>query len=267
MNLLTTGRQSVTAMSPWPFLMSLSVGILMFSLGSWMNNGVFKGSGFSGVLLGLVSIVAIMAVWLRDVRRESTILGLDVNDVARNGFIAFMIFVFSELMLFGGVFWAHFHSALAPSLDIGGLWPCSLVHSPYQLNIFDLPALNTLILLNSACFAVVAHLAMQGSDLITARLCLAIAVLLGFLFSCMQYLEYKELSFAISDGVFGSVFYILTGLHGSHVIVGTIGLLITFILLPSLGIYSNVAESSMTYWHFVDAIWLIVLATIYAMSF
>lgn len=174
-----------------------------------------------------------------------------------------VLFIASEVMFFFGFFWAFFHRSIAPAVSIGAIWPPKGIET---LNPLHLPLANTVILLSSGVATVWAHRALIAGYKDAAMLSLVIACGYGLLFSWLQFLEYGLASFAINDGVYGSVFYMATGFHGFHVIVGTSLLLFTYWRLSKdhfsrerhLGF-----EASAWYWHFVDVVWLFLYSAIY----
>jgi len=135
--------------------------------------------------------------------------------------------------LFFGVF---FHSALSPSVEIGGIWP------PFgltTLNSFGLPLTNTVLLLSSGAYITLAHHSLIGRIRKTSLDGSFVTLILAILFTLYQGIEYSEASFSFSDSVFGTVFFASTGLHGFHVIVGTL-----FLMYGIARIYSYHATSS-----------------------
>lgn len=241
--------------SPWPLLLSLSA--LLVALGVVQALG---GHGGTTLTLALPALLAVVAGWWRDVLREG---GAHTRLVRRGLTMGFVLFLVSEVMLFFSFFWAYFHSALSPAMELGGSWP------PVGLRAVDpwgIPLLGSLLLLTSGFTVTVAHHAIRfGSKAVTAT-ALGATVLLGALFVALQGYEYYHGEYTLSDGVFGSVFYLTTGLHGTHVGVGVLFLTVCLVRLlrdrftaeRHLGF-----ESAILYWHLVDLVWFFVFTTYY----
>jgi cytochrome c oxidase subunit 3 len=246
--------------SPWPLLGSL--GALATTLGGVMYMHSFTG-GLQLLSLGFAIILYTMFVWWRDVIRESTYEGhhtLAVQIGLRYGMILFII---SEVMFFLAFFWAFFHSSLAPAVEIGAVWP------PKGIDVLDpwgVPFLNTLILLSSGAAVTWAHHAILAGLKPQAIYGLLATVLLAVVFTALQGMEYVEAPFTISDGIYGSTFFLATGFHGLHVIIGTIFLTICGIR-QYLGHFTKKHhfgfEAAAWYWHFVDVVWLFLFVSIY----
>ena len=151
--------------------------------------------------------------------RERTYLGHHTSYVSRGLRMGILLFILSEALFFFGFFWAFFHRSLRPTPEVGCVWPPVGIEpiSPYAI-----PALNTIILLASGFRVTWAHHSLiEGSRGDTLR-GLFYTVLLGVIFTCLQVKEYYDAPFTIADGVYGSIFFVATGFHGLHVIIGTI---------------------------------------------
>ena len=164
------------------------------------------------------------------------------------------MFITSEAFFFLRFFWAFFHRRLAPAVEIGGMWP-PLGILPF--NDFEVPFLNTLILLSSGVTVTWAHHALISGAHTEAKISLTITITLGVYFTCLQALEYYEASFRIADSIYGSTFFIATGFHGLHVLVGTLFLLVCLvriILFHFSSTHHFGFEAAAWYWHFVDVV-------------
>jgi cytochrome c oxidase subunit 3 len=173
------------------------------------------------------------------------------------------LFIVSEVFAFLGVFWAYFHSSLAPTIELGSSWPPVGIT---PLDPFAIPLLNTIILLSSGAFITWAHHALIKGDRSSAIWGSIYTVLLAILFTGLQYVEYKQAPFTIADSVYGTTFFASTGLHGLHVIVGTIFIVVALIRIVSYHSTNNHHlgfESSILYWHFVDVVWLFLFISVY----
>nr|APD51400.1 cytochrome c oxidase subunit 3 [Pelargonium citronellum]QPK67092.1 cytochrome c oxidase subunit 3 [Pelargonium nanum]QPK67094.1 cytochrome c oxidase subunit 3 [Pelargonium fulgidum] len=246
--------------SPWPI--SGSLGALATTVGGAMYMHSFQ-NGEKLLIIGIISLIYTMFVWWRDVTRESTLEGHHTKVVQLGLRYGFILFIVSEILFFFAFFWAFFHSALAPTVEIGGLWP------PKGIGVLDpweIPFLNTLILLSSGAAVTWAHHAILAGKNKSAVLALIATVLLAIVFTGFQVLEYYEAPFNLSSSVFGSTFFLATGFHGFHVIIGTLFLLVCG-LRQYLGHFTSEHhvgfEAAAWYWHFVDVVWLFLFVSIY----
>jgi len=244
--------------SPWPLLSSFGALIITTGLVKWFHS--FSPSLF---LLGCLITLLIIFQWWRDVRFEGTFQGLHSSIVELGLRWGITLFIISEVFFFVSFFWAFFHSSLAPSPEIGASWP-PLGILPF--NPFHVPLLNTIILLSSGVTVTLAHHALIKGSHSYASQGLNVTVILGLLFTALQALEYIEASFTIADSSYGSTFFIATGFHGLHVIVGT-SFLIACRLRHAKNSFSKAHhfgfEAAAWYWHFVDVVWLFLFITIY----
>lgn len=169
----------------------------------------------------------------------------------------------SEVFFFISFFWRFFHSRLSPTIELGLVWP------PKGISIFDpfkIPLLNTIILLTSGISITWTHHRLLKNNLIQRKLRLLITVILGIYFSFLQVYEYLNAEFSIRDACYGSTFYIATGFHGLHVLIGTIFLLICYFRLNFQHFSKDHHfgfEAAAWYWHFVDIVWLFLFISIY----
>jgi cytochrome c oxidase subunit 3 len=246
--------------SPWPLLGSL--GALASTIGGVMYMHSFMGGG-TLLSLGLGMILYTMFVWWRDVIRESTYEGHHTFVVQLGLRYGMILFIVSEVMFFLAFFWAFFHSSLAPTVEIGAIWPPKGID---VLNPWGIPFLNTLILLSSGAAVTWAHHAILAGFKKQAVYALVATILLALVFTGFQGMEYVEAPFTISDGIYGSTFFLATGFHGFHVIIGTIFLIICAIR-QYLGHFTQTHhfgfEAAAWYWHFVDVVWLFLFVSIY----
>jgi len=246
--------------SPWPFVGGMSAFTLMN--GAVMYFHSFSGGGFV-LSLGFVLIILTMIVWWRDVIREGTFEGHHTKVVQIGLRYGMVLFIVSEIMFFFAFFWAFFHSSLAPTVELGSVWPPEAI-SPF--NPWDVPLLNTIILLSSGATVTWAHHAITTGVRYQAIYALILTIFLALIFTALQMYEYSEAAFNISDGVYGSTFYMATGFHGFHVIIGTtflavcLGRLIKYHFTTK---HHFGFEAAAWYWHFVDVVWLFLFVTIY----
>jgi len=250
--------------SPWPI--SGAAGALSLTIGGVLYFHNFKLGG-SMVLLGLLIILLVMYVWWRDTQREGTWLGSHTLFV-RNGLkIGIILFILSEILFFSAFFWAFFHSSLAPTVQIGSTWPPKGI---IPLDPYGVPLLNTLILLLSGITLTFAHHALRMNEVFYQIIGLWITIILAVEFTIYQGMEYINAPFSISDGVYGATFFMSTGFHGFHVIIGTI-LLIVCSIRMFLGHFTPTHhvgyEIAIWYWHFVDGVWLFLFIVVYCWGF
>jgi len=160
-------------------------------------------------------------------------------------------------------FWSFFHSSLSPDIFIGQKWPCSGIKT---FNPISIPLLNTIILLSSGISLTASHHYIILGKKKKSELFLFFTIILGIYFSIIQYVEYKEASFSIADSIYGSCFFIATGFHGIHVLIGTVFLTVCLfrIIKNHFSSYHHFGfESAAWYWHFVDVVWLFLYICIY----
>jgi len=246
--------------SPWPLAASFS--LLLLTSAAVMN---FHGTANGGILLilGFICVLTSMALWWRDCVREGTYQGNHTSIVQRGITIGFILFVISEVFFFLSIFWAFFHSALSPSIELGAVWPPKGVMA---LNPFELPLLNTVILLSSGATLTWGHHSMIAGDRKGALFGIFWTIFLAIIFTACQAFEYYNAPFTIADSVYGSCFYFSTGFHGLHVIIGTIFLVVSFYRIISYQLTDSHHvgfESAILYWHFVDVVWLFLYVSVY----
>lgn len=246
--------------SPWPLVASL--GAFMLTTGGVLYMHRFFGGG-QLALTGFVVILYVMYTWWRDIVREATFEEQHTFAVQRGLRLGMILFIVSEIMFFFAFFWAFFHSSLAPTFNIGGVWPPQAI-DPIQAS--GIPLTNTFFLLSSGASVTWAHHAIIVRAKKQALFGLLLTLILATLFTGLQALEYFDAPFTISDSVFGSCFYLTTGFHGFHVFVGTISLFVSFLRIGFNHFTSTHHfgfESAAWYWHFVDVVWLFLFVTVY----
>ena len=248
----------LVTISPWPILVSFS--LLSLTLGAVLS---MHGYGSFTFLLGLTSTGLGMLLWFRDIILEATYLGDHTTQVQKGLTMGVILFIVSEVFAFLSVFWAFFHSSLSPSIEIGGVWPPQGITA---LDPFAIPLLNTMLLVSSGAFITYAHHALIKGNRKDSIYGTFFTIILAIVFTGFQYFEYSEAPFSISDSVYGSAFYASTGLHGFHVIIGTI--FISTMFFRNLGYqltkHHHIGfESSILYWHFVDVVWLFLFIAVY----
>jgi cytochrome c oxidase subunit III len=291
--------------SPWPLMASLSALVTAFGAIIWMRSMGEGAEGLFGVqgpwvfATGVAGLIAVAFLWWRDVIIEAN-GGHHTPVVQLHLRYGMILFIASEVMFFVAWFWAYFDSALYPN-DVdtianikegigmvarselfGGQWPPVAVESTdavipatgapvegYFKGTFDpwgIPLVNTLILLSSGCTVTWAHHALLKNDRRGLVLGLVLTVLLGMIFTAFQAYEYMHATFTFGGHSYGSTFFMATGFHGAHVIIGTIFLLVCLVRAMR-GAFTPQQhfgfEAAAWYWHFVDVVWLFLFAAIY----
>src|SRR5579883_2176024 len=245
--------------SEFPFCVSLAILAGLSGLVMYMHQQFF---GLCCMTNGFVGLLICLYGWFKDMNIES-ISGYYTKAVRRGLKCGMILFIISEVMFFVSFFWAFFHSSLAPAMEIGFIWP------PLGIETFDpwsVPLINTFILLTSGATVTCVHLSVIVDRRSTTQVYFFLTLGLALCFTTLQWYEYENAPFDISDGIYGSVFYLATGFHGFHVIVGTI-----FIQVCSIRYDNNLFNSSHSvglecaiwYWHFVDVVWICLFITIY----
>ena len=252
--------------SPWPLVGSIAAGALTLGVVFYMH---YESPWL--MIIGLIGVLAVMAVWWRDVIKESVIEKAH-SAITKVGLrFGMLLFIASEVMFFAAFFWAYFDASLFPNPEeiparieyTGGVWPPTYV---ITFDPFHLPFLMTLVLLLSGCTVTWAHHALREGHNEQAAQALAITVLLGVFFSCLQVYEYTHAAFGFRDGLYPSTFYMATGFHGAHVIIGTIFLAVCYFRTVK-GHFTPQShfgfEAAAWYWHFVDVVWLFLFTAVY----
>jgi len=243
---------------PWPIVAAFSILTITRSIITWCQ---FKT--IIPLTLSTIAAIATSYQWWRDITREATIQGRHPL-IVENGLKAgILLFITSEVIFFASFFWSYFHSRIRPNIEIGQNWPPNGITSFNPINV---PLLNTIILLRSGVSITWSHHAIISNKFIKSIISLKMTILLGIYFSILQGLEYWQAEFSIRDSSYGSTFFIATGFHGAHVLIGTTFLAITWVRIKKLRITANHLvgfEAAAWYWHFVDIVWLFLYTSIY----
>lgn len=279
----------VPSQSRWPFVGSISMLVLMVGVASWLNDASWGRWTF---FIGLAMLVFTLFLWFGDVIRES--VGGNYNRQVDGSFRMGMIwFIFSEVMFFGAFFGALFYTRVYGLAWLGGeghgvatneilwdgysaAWPTNGpggVGGLFQtIPAWGLPLVNTLILLTSGATLTIAHHALKAGNRRQLLIWLGATVLLGCVFLFFQAEEYMhaygELNLTLGSGIYGSTFFMLTGFHGAHVLLGTIMLIVMW-LRSAKGHFTRDNhfgfEAAAWYWHFVDVVWLMLFLFVYVL--
>jgi cytochrome c oxidase subunit III len=264
--------------SPWPLIGG--IGALMMAVGGvgymrWLDGRVFEIGSLNLAtpwlfFIGLVIVLYTMFSWWSDTIKEAH-TGYHTRVVSLHLRYGMILFIASEVMFFVAWFWAFFDASLFANEAAqvsrveftGGVWP------PEGISVLDpwhLPLFNTIVLLLSGTTVTWAHHALLHNERQMLVGMLAVTVLLGLLFTSVQAYEYIHAPFGFKDSIYGSTFFMATGFHGFHVIVGTI-FLIVCLLRAMAGHFTPEQhfgfEAAAWYWHFVDVVWLFLFCCIY----
>ena len=244
--------------SPWPLVGALGGGVLAVGTVIFMHGGTAWIMPIGGAL-----VILTMYLWWRDVVREAVHEGHHTPIVQLGLRYGMLLFIASEVMFFAAFFWAFFDASLWPKEATGFQWPPEGI-VPFAP--FHLPFLNTLILLLSGCTVTWAHHALLEGDQKNTVRGLALTVVLGIFFTAVQAYEYTHAGFNFDEGIYPSTFYMATGFHGFHVIIGTCFLIVCLFRAIKGHFKPNHHfgfEAAAWYWHFVDVVWLFLFTCIY----
>jgi cytochrome c oxidase subunit 3 len=251
----------LVAPSPLPIIGAFGGGLMLFGIVLAAHLG-----NYLALIIGTVIVLSTMFYWWRDVIRESRTPGMH-SPIVRLGLrYAMTLFISSEVMFFVGFFWAFFNFAFFPENVANAVHPMWPPEGIRTFDPFHLPFLNTMILLLSGTTVTWAHHSLLINDRRGMLLGLACTVILGMSFTFFQVVEYSDAPFSFTGGVYPSVFFLATGFHGFHVIIGTIFLLVCFFRARA-GQFTPARhfgfEAAAWYWHFVDVVWLFLFVFIY----
>ncbi len=260
----TTSKTPFHLVKPslWPFASSVfTMTTLLYVIIQFHYNTIIDISNV--FLISTFFLLWTAGSWWFDVCVESYRGGHHTDKVRIGIRMAMFLFILSEVMFFFGFFWAFFHSSLSPVYNIGGVWPPKSID---LINPWGVPLLNTAILLTSGATVTKAHHAILKNQNKTVIYNLDLTLILAIIFTKLQVMEYSESTFNISDSVYGSIFYLMTGFHGIHVFIGTCFLFVCLIRME-LGHFSRNYhfgfEAAIWYWHFVDVVWILLFICLY----
>lgn len=243
---------------PWPLIASLRVIFRMVGiLELFHNNNLYL------LLIGNIILIIVLIQWWRDVIRERLYQGFHRKKLINGLRLGIILFIVSELFFFISFFWTYFHIYLSPRIMVGGVCPRFNLEG---FNPYNIPLLNTLILLSSGVSITWCHNMIISKNLKKESFSLLVTLILGIIFTLFQYIEYIDSYFTIRDSVYGSIFFLATGFHGLHVLIGTIFNFIIYIRLKNnqISFYHHFGfEATSWYWHFVDVVWLYLYIFIY----
>lgn len=266
--------------SRWPIVGAVSAFVMAVGAIIWMR-AANKGEMLFGLpdttpawlifAVGAFGVAVTMFGWWGDVIREAEVEGHHTPVVQLHHRYGMVLFIASEVMFFVAWFWAYFGTSIFAGAEeqvarfeiLGGHWP------PKGIETFDpmhLPYFNTLLLLTSGTTVTWAHHAIERGDRKGFINGLWLTIILGAGFTAVQAYEYSHAAFAYSGHIYGATFFMATGFHGAHVIIGTIFLTVCLVR-GYLGHFrsGNIFgfEAAAWYWHFVDVVWLFLFVSIY----
>lgn len=247
--------------SPWPLVRSLNSFRVIFSLLLF-----FKFRQPWCLRLNILNIRYCSFIWWMFYRGEFNIEGMTTGTLIEGLKYSIILFISSEIFFFFSFFWSYFHFYLSPTIETGLIWPPNMVPPFDFLNV---PLINTLVLISSGMTVTMSHHYLIEGKVKISGIFLWATLMLGVLFTFLQGMEYISSFFRISDSTFGTSFFMLTGFHGIHVIIGTIFL--TVILVRFFKIMSSKEERlrfeiASWYWHFVDVVWIFLYYSLYYLN-
>ena len=259
---MTRHPYHIVDIRPWPLTRAVGTFFMTAGLGRYLNK-----YDQTLRLVGLIILIITLSQWWRDVTREAVLQGKHSNKVEDGLRLGILLFITREVCFFFTFFWTFFHSSLSVGHELGGIWPPVGVE---PLNPFDVPLLNTTVLLSSGATITWAHMSLLNSQWLEAHISFAATVMLGSFFTFLQAVEYSRCSFTIADSVLGSTFYVVTGFHGLHVVIGSLFIAVIWIrhyINHFSSLHHIGFEASAWYWHFVDVVWLLLFICLYWWGF
>lgn len=244
--------------SIWPILTTYSVTCVFIGIVTYLNGGEITLLKYS-ILLLILNII----LWYSEIIKEGVYLGIHTKTIEQNLLSGFLLFVFSEVLIFLTLFYSYFYNSIIPSVELGNSYPpMGIKPIPY----LGMPLVGTCLLLFGSVAITAALHAFKTNNYLKILTLLIISLILNAAFTYLQVVEYYEASFSLDSGIFGSNFYTITALHGIHVILGSILLIAVIIrfLLSHFTIDSHYFPIvASTYIHFVDLVWLVVYTLFY----
>jgi len=248
----------IVSSRPWPLVSSISSFSLTIS-----TRLAFYHKTPSIAVLAITSLIFSASQWWRDVNRESSIQGEHSIKVVNGLKIGFILFIISEIIFFISFFFSLFNARQISALSFNYLWPPIGIT---YFNYLDIPLLNTIVLLTSGITVTWAHHLYLNKNTLQATILIFITFILGCYFTYLQTIEYWRAEFSLRDSIYGASFFITTGFHGLHVIIGSTFLVyvsVKIIYLSNSPKHSFGIEAAIWYWHFVDIVWLGVYYSFY----
>lgn len=246
---------------PWPLLISINL-LSLFIRFLWFT----KTSRYSIFFMSILVISLNCIFWWCSYRAETHLEGLYRAAIENRIKFSIVLFISTEIIFFFSFFWSYFRYMLRPNLETRLNWP------PILVGIFDFintPLLNTIILLTSGMIVTLSHHLVRKSKMFSRIILIFLSRLLGFYFRYLQYLEYRCSFFRLNDGIFGTNFFMLTGFHGLHVLIGSLYLFIVSWRINFFTVNNQIMlrfEIRAWYWHFVDVVWIFLYFFLYYLT-
>lgn len=249
----------IVTQRPWPILSSIQIWSIIILM-VYINQFKIKKK----ILLSFITVLTITAImWWNNTIKETLIEGAHQNITIKGIKKAILLFILSEIIFFLSFFWSYFHERISPNVEIGQIWP------PYEIKTFNpinVPILNTIILIRSGFSITWSHHLIIENKLKKSKITLILTLVLGVYFSMLQIIEYKQSEFSNHDSSYGTIFFIATGFHGLHVIIGSTFIIINVLKINKFTLNQKnhiIFELSAWYWHFVDVVWLFLYLSVY----
>lgn len=248
--------------NPWALINSLAAFNLLLSFFLFL-----KFNYIGPISIRTLFCITCMITWWVGYAEEFSLAGIDSFNLQMGVKTSIILFISSEIFFFFSFFWSYFHFFLSPEMSQGFIWPPEGI-TPFEPA--NVPLLNTMILLRSGVAVTISHDFLNKGQNIGFRISLLFTCVLGLTFRFFQWEEYHSSLFRIGDGRFGSVFFVLTGFHGVHVLIGSLFLVSTLIMNLRI-ISSNKVnfmrfEIACWYWHFVDVVWIFLFFFLYYLN-
>jgi len=248
----------IVTLRPWPLINSIIAWNIVIAIAH-----SFESTNNYLIIINILVVIIIAKIWWKNIFKETTYQGFHQIRVINGLKIGIVLFITSEVLFFMSFFWAYFHSRISPNIEIGIIWPPKYIKPFDPINV---PLLNTIVLISSGVSITWRHHSINNNNKKMAKNRLLVTCLLGLVFRALQAIEYIQAPFSISDSTYGSTFFLATGFHGIHIIIGT-----TFLIVCLNQIHSNKIsishlisfEIASWYWHFVDVVWLFLYLSIY----
>jgi cytochrome c oxidase subunit 3 len=244
--------------SPWPFLISLNLLFFLIGFVCLLSGYKHAETTYFG---SLILVLTILIFWFNDIMSESIYIGAHSYKVSRGLILGFLYFGLTEIMLFFSLFWGYFHSALNPTYLI---WPPIGID---LINPWSVPLLNTFLLLYSGIACTWAHHSFLSNTRSNTLFALGVGIILGLIFVFFQGFEYYNASYDISDSVYASAFFLTTGAHGLHVMMGLTFLIVVWFRVFLYHSPNLIFDLALLYWHGVDIIWILLFILIYYLGY
>ena len=250
--------------SPWPFFMALNLLGLTISTVAYLH---YYKSGLFFMLLFFIGIITVASLWWWDLIIETQTYSLFTPLIQRNLKVGMIIFIVSEVFFFFSFFWAFFHSSLSPAIAIGCIWPPeSFFYLGKVVEPWYIAHTNTAFLLVSGLLVSWGHHSLKLKEMEDAFFGIFFCVFCAFFFIGWQFHEYYYENLLLSDGIYGSCFFMLTGFHGVHVMGGTLFLIVCLVRLRYKHFHDGRhvgLDCAVWYWHFVDVVWILLFVIVY----